>query len=209
VYVRVCVCACNRVSQVSGTGTNCALRHAAKRCSSCCSVVSPSVNAMLTHFPLGRLLNSCDGRWSEAGSHTYNTMVQQGLCAHNATGSAVAWGGWGLPTCGVNKAERDNTKRLRANDNDSGGDGGGGGGVGVPVGSNCLYDSSSPEGRAFLWDRLKAGYFDHGITNFWTDGTEPAGAPAGGLPDDVVFTSDVTGARDSWPAEAAFMCVQL
>lgn len=31
------------------------------------------------------------------------------------------------------------------------------------------YDSTNPQGRAFLWDNLKANYFDNGIHNFWID----------------------------------------
>jgi len=62
-----------------------------------------------------------------------------------------------------------------------------------------MYDPSNADARAFLWSKLKVSYFDHGITNFWTDGTEPAGAPGGNLPASAVF------ANGSLPAEASFM----
>jgi hypothetical protein len=52
---------------------------------------------------------------------------------------------------------------------------------------NCLYDPSNPKAREYLWSKLKTSYYDQGITQFWTDGTEPAGAPKNGLPVDIAF----------------------
>jgi alpha-D-xyloside xylohydrolase len=35
------------------------------------------------------------------------------------------------------------------------------------------YDPSHPEARAFLWDRVRRNYVDHGIRTFWLDACEP------------------------------------
>ncbi len=44
-----------------------------------------------------------------------------------------------------------------------------------PDGMNPLrfYDATCPEARAFHWDRVRAGYVDHGIRAFWLDANEP------------------------------------
>eukprot|EP01052_Picozoa_sp_SAG31_P019329 SAG31_NODE_1404_length_8479_cov_2.258760_8_plen_415_part_00 len=118
--------------------------------------------------------------WSQPGSLTYDNMTGAQLCVRYANGTMRPWGGWTLNTCG-------------------GGDSRG-------QQSNCLYDPSNPRSRAFLWAKLKQSYFDAGITNFWTDGTEPAGTPAGGLPSDIVFYSDASnGEVRDLPSPAGFM----
>lgn len=117
--------------------------------------------------------------WSEPSSVTYSNMTAAKLCARTADGGMQSWKGWTLPTCTA-----PNTP--------------------PPGGGNCLYDVSNPAARAFLWNRLKASYFDQGITNFWTDGTEPAGAPKDGLPGDMVFFDAATG-NPELPSPSAFM----
>ncbi|MCL2730880.1 MAG: family 31 glucosidase [Actinomycetia bacterium] len=37
----------------------------------------------------------------------------------------------------------------------------------------AFYDATHPEGRAFVWDRLRDHYHRHGITTFWLDACEP------------------------------------
>jgi alpha-D-xyloside xylohydrolase len=37
----------------------------------------------------------------------------------------------------------------------------------------AFYDATNPEARAFLWDRVKANYLDHGVRVFWLDADEP------------------------------------
>ncbi|MBD3418873.1 MAG: family 31 glucosidase [Chitinivibrionales bacterium] len=36
------------------------------------------------------------------------------------------------------------------------------------------YDPSQPEARAFVWDKVRQGYYTNGIKLFWLDGCEPA-----------------------------------
>jgi alpha-D-xyloside xylohydrolase len=36
-----------------------------------------------------------------------------------------------------------------------------------------FYDASNPEARAFLWDKIRSGYYQHGIKVFWLDACEP------------------------------------
>lgn len=36
-----------------------------------------------------------------------------------------------------------------------------------------LYDSTSPDARRYVWDKIKKGYHDIGIRVFWLDGCEP------------------------------------
>lgn len=112
--------------------------------------------------------------WAEPGSVSYGEMKSQGLCLSYPNGTAVEWGGWGLPqTCNSSGTE--------------------------PHGGNCLYDPSNPAAREYLWKKLKSSYYDHGIRQFWTDGTEPAGPPGNNLlPDDVAFHGGL-------PANASFM----
>jgi alpha-D-xyloside xylohydrolase len=35
------------------------------------------------------------------------------------------------------------------------------------------YDATHPQARAFVWDRIHDGYFQHGIKNYWVDACEP------------------------------------
>jgi alpha-D-xyloside xylohydrolase len=37
----------------------------------------------------------------------------------------------------------------------------------------AFYDATNPDARAFLWDRVKTNYFDHGVRVFWLDADEP------------------------------------
>jgi len=37
----------------------------------------------------------------------------------------------------------------------------------------AYYDATHPEARRFIWDRVKCGYYDHGIKTFWLDACEP------------------------------------
>ena len=101
--------------------------------------------------------------WAEAGSTSYKQMREEGLCIKYPNGSFHPWGGWTLPqTCNASGEE-------------------------PPRGEapNCLYDPSNPRARQFLWSKLKASYYDKGIRQFWTDGTEPAGTSP--MPYDVAF----------------------
>ena len=43
---------------------------------------------------------------------------------------------------------------------------------GQPLGVS-FYDATSPEARDYLWQRVKANYYDHGIKLWWLDGSEP------------------------------------
>jgi alpha-glucosidase (family GH31 glycosyl hydrolase) len=115
--------------------------------------------------------------WSQEGSTTHQEMVDQGLCLHSANGSMLPWGGWTLPTC-------KSTPSLE---------------------NNCLYDPSSRKARSFLWSTLKESYYDEGILNFWTDGTEPAGSPSGGLPLDAVFYANDSAVTRDLPGPAGWM----
>jgi len=36
-----------------------------------------------------------------------------------------------------------------------------------------FYDAMNPEARAFLWDRIREGYYKLGVKNFWLDTCEP------------------------------------
>lgn len=117
--------------------------------------------------------------WSQPGSWSFDTMKAKGLCIADRSGAEVPWSGWALPTC-------------KAIVNDA---------------TNCLYDPSNPSARSFLWNRLKQSYFDHGITNFWIDGTEPAGRPKDGWPENVAFF-DAHKTR-SIPADSAWLMWQV
>jgi hypothetical protein len=78
---------------------------------------------------------------AQAGSLTYDHMIQHRLCVSQADGTMRNWGGWTLPTCSVNSS----TDRLFKP-------------------ANCLYDPSNPRARDFLWQKLKESYFEAGIT---------------------------------------------
>jgi alpha-D-xyloside xylohydrolase len=125
--------------------------------------------------------------WSQPGSVTHDAMVANNLCIRDETGNPLEWGGWTLPTC---KAPASNSSSSSSSSSFG----------------NCLYDPSNPAARAFLWDRLHSTYYAGNITNFWTDGTEPAGSPEDGgklLPPNVRFMVD--GGPETVPAPAAFM----
>ncbi len=37
----------------------------------------------------------------------------------------------------------------------------------------AFYDATNPEARAFVWERVKKNYLDHGVRVFWLDADEP------------------------------------
>ncbi|KAL6055995.1 Alpha-xylosidase [Balamuthia mandrillaris] len=41
------------------------------------------------------------------------------------------------------------------------------------AGSNYVYDPFHPDARAFVFQQLKSGYYDHGIKVYWLDADEP------------------------------------
>ena len=44
----------------------------------------------------------------------------------------------------------------------------------LQCGAECyLYDAASPNARSFIFDKIKTGYVDYGIKNFWFDASEP------------------------------------
>ncbi len=45
----------------------------------------------------------------------------------------------------------------------------------TPEGSSLVtfYDATNPEARAFVWERVKKNYLDHGVRVFWLDADEP------------------------------------
>jgi alpha-D-xyloside xylohydrolase len=47
------------------------------------------------------------------------------------------------------------------------------------------YDPTHPEARQFMWDQVRAGYYQHGIKVWWLDACEPEIKPAD--PDNLVF----------------------
>lgn len=122
--------------------------------------------------------------FSEPGSRSFSTLESNDFCVHKAAeNSTIPWGGFGLPTC--------NTLGR----------------------ASCLYDPSNPAARDYVWSMFKASYFDKNITNFWTDGTEPAGGITGGIAGNVLdpnasFTSQdpvAVAAGERLPGEAAWM----
>lgn len=49
---------------------------------------------------------------------------------------------------------------------------------GVPVSMTCLgntlfFDATNPEARQYVWDKVKANYYDKGVGSFWLDVAEP------------------------------------
>jgi alpha-D-xyloside xylohydrolase len=48
-----------------------------------------------------------------------------------------------------------------------------------------LYDPTNPEARQFLWEKVRANYFDQGIHSYWLDGCEPEMDPLD--PDNLRF----------------------
>lgn len=47
------------------------------------------------------------------------------------------------------------------------------------------YDATNPEARAYIWERVREGYYRHGIRTFWLDATDPEMQPEN--PDDLRF----------------------
>ncbi len=43
--------------------------------------------------------------------------------------------------------------------------------VGRPY--QCIYDPSNPDARAFVWSRIREGYYQRGVKAFWLDACEP------------------------------------
>ncbi|WP_110929927.1 glycoside hydrolase family 31 protein [Paenibacillus bouchesdurhonensis] len=41
------------------------------------------------------------------------------------------------------------------------------------VGPNAVFDATNPQGRQFLWGKIKENYYDKGIRVFWLDEAEP------------------------------------
>lgn len=41
-----------------------------------------------------------------------------------------------------------------------------------------FYDATNPEAQAFLWERIREGYYQHGIKVFWLDACEPEMYPS-------------------------------
>ena len=41
----------------------------------------------------------------------------------------------------------------------------------------AYYDATNPEGRDYIWDKVKKGYYDHGVRLFWLDNDEPDANP--------------------------------
>ena len=37
----------------------------------------------------------------------------------------------------------------------------------------AYYDATNPQGRDYIWDKVKKGYFDHGVKLYWLDNDEP------------------------------------
>ncbi|MEP7288582.1 MAG: TIM-barrel domain-containing protein [Chloroflexota bacterium] len=47
------------------------------------------------------------------------------------------------------------------------------------------YDSTHPQGRQFIWDRVAENYYDYGIKSFWLDVCEPEMLPM--MPDNIRY----------------------
>ncbi|MFD5321372.1 TIM-barrel domain-containing protein [Streptomyces sp. NPDC127098] len=48
-----------------------------------------------------------------------------------------------------------------------------------------FYDPTNPAARAYVWERVKRGYHDHGVRVFWLDASEPEMRPA--APDNLLY----------------------
>jgi len=46
-------------------------------------------------------------------------------------------------------------------------------GVNLSAGTVLHYDATNPDARKYVWGKVKKGYFDQGIHNFWLDAVEP------------------------------------
>jgi len=60
------------------------------------------------------------------------------------------------------------------------------------------YDSTHPDARKFLWDKVKDGYYNYGIKIFWLDACEPEMLPF--LPENLRFyAGDGEAVANSYP----------
>ncbi len=41
----------------------------------------------------------------------------------------------------------------------------------------AYYDATNPEARRYIWDKVKKGYYDHGVRLWWLDNDEPDANP--------------------------------
>jgi len=41
------------------------------------------------------------------------------------------------------------------------------------IGQNAIFDATNPAARQYLWEKIKANYYDYGIKIFWLDEAEP------------------------------------
>jgi len=48
-----------------------------------------------------------------------------------------------------------------------------------------VYDATNPEARRFLWERVRAGYYRHGVALYWLDACEPEMYPS--TPDNLRY----------------------
>ncbi len=46
------------------------------------------------------------------------------------------------------------------------------------MGANTYIDTTNPETRAFVWEKLRKNYIEHGVDNFWFDAAEPEYFPS-------------------------------
>jgi alpha-D-xyloside xylohydrolase len=46
-------------------------------------------------------------------------------------------------------------------------------GLGAPSAQVAFYDATNPEARRYVWERIRSGYHELGITVFWLDASEP------------------------------------
>ena len=111
--------------------------------------------------------------FNQPGSLTYDALVKGDMCTSAANKTFYPWGGFQLPTCGPGA-------RAASPGAASPGAAGAAQLAGSVPGAhtNCLYDPSNLAARRYLWETVKASYYDKGITNFWTDGTEHVTARA-------------------------------
>jgi hypothetical protein len=135
--------------------------------------------------------------FSEQGSLSYTELMDRNLCTKDANNATIPWGGFNLPTCTNPQPpfkRSDPTQLSLVNEGNS------------SENTHCLYDPSNSAARAYLWDKVKASYYDRNITNFWTDGTEPAGSPTNEqLPTNTSFTNIASTTGERLPGSAAWM----
>lgn len=41
------------------------------------------------------------------------------------------------------------------------------------LGNACFMDSTNPDARDYVWEKIKKNYYDKGIKTFWLDEAEP------------------------------------